>query len=121
IPNTGWGSMGADRAMGGPRAAGALFDPGKPGVYDKPVPERIVVHVSKPESDPVTTLPFAFYPLYWSDGTVALSDAAPAPFVFSAPPPKLPVGGGMTQIDAPATPAPKEDILNELDYVPIRQ
>ncbi len=121
IPNTGWGSMGADRAMGGPRAAGALFDPGKPARYEKPVPERFVVHVSKPESDPVTTVPFTFYPLYWSDGTVALTDRAPAePFGFTGPPPKLPVGGGMTQIDPPNTP-PREDILNEIDYVPIRQ
>ena len=38
-----------------------------------------------------------------------------------APPPKLPVGGGMTQIDPPKTPPPREDILNEIDYVPIRQ
>src|SRR5690606_27970641 len=87
IPNTGWGSMGADRAMGGPRAAGALFDPGKPAVYEQPVPERFVVHVSRPESDPVITVPFALYPVYWSDVTVALTDQAPAPFVFNGPPP----------------------------------
>lgn len=121
IPNTAWGSMGADRAMGGPRAAGALFDPGKPALYEKPAPERIVVHVTKPESDPVTTVPFALYPVYGADGTVALTDRAPESFVFQGPPPRMPVGDGMTQIDPPSTPAPKEDILNEIDYVPIRQ
>ncbi|MFO7189690.1 MAG: hypothetical protein DIU74_008390, partial [Pseudomonadota bacterium] len=120
IADTGWGSMGADRAMGGPRAAGAYFDPGKPSAYGVSVPERYVVHVSRPESDPVTTTPFVFYPTYFADGTVKLSDKTPEqPFVFPGPPPKLPIGGGMTQIDPPREPAPKEDIMEEIDHVPV--
>lgn len=118
IPTTGWGSMGSDRAMGGPRAAGALFDPGKPTLYGQPVPERLVVHVSRPESDPVTTLPFALYPVYKADGTLVLGEGVPGSFLI----PRLPTfGGGMTQIDPSGTPLPREDILNEIDYVPIRQ
>jgi len=117
IADTGWGSMGADRAMGGPRAAGAYFDPGKPSAYGVSVPERYVVHVSRPESDPVTTTPFVFYPTYFADGTVKLSDKEPEqPFVFPGP---LPIGGGMTQIDPPREPAPKEDIMEEIDHVPV--
>lgn len=120
IPNTGWGSMGADRAMGGPRAAGAYFDPGKPAAYGVPVPERYVVHISRPESDPVTTTPFVFYPVHFADGTVKLSDQEPEqPFIFPGPSPKLPIGGGMTQIDPPHTPETGEDIMEEIDHVPV--
>jgi len=77
IPRTAWGSMGADRAFGGPRSAGALFDPGKPLVTGQPAPERLVVHVTRPGQDPVTTVPFALYPTYANDGKVSYGNTAP--------------------------------------------
>lgn len=115
IPRTAWGSMGADRAFGGPRSAGALFDPGKPVVVGQPAPERLVVHVTQPGKDPVTTLPFTLYPTYGLDGKINYSDKMPdiSALLKDA---KLPLGGGMTQIDPPATgPAPRESILDSLD------
>jgi hypothetical protein len=79
IPGTAWGSMGADRAFGGPRAAGAVFDPGKPQIVGQPAGnERLVVHVTQPGKDPVTTVPFSLYPTYGADGRVRYSDKAPA-------------------------------------------
>lgn len=77
IPRTAWGSMGADRAFGGPRSAGALFDPGKPLVTGQPAPERLVVHVTRPGQDPVTTVPFTLYPTYANDGKVSYGNTAP--------------------------------------------
>lgn len=77
IPRTAWGSMGADRAFGGPRSAGAVFDPGKPQVVGQPAPERLVVHVTRPGQDPVTTVPFTLYPTYAADGKVSYTDKAP--------------------------------------------
>lgn len=77
IPRTAWGSMGADRAFGGPRSAGALFDPGKPLVTGQPAPERLVVHVTRPGQDPVTTVPFTLYPTYANDGKVSYANTAP--------------------------------------------
>jgi len=79
IPGTAWGSMGADRAFGGPRSAGAVFDPGKPHVVGQPAGnERLVVHVTQPGKDPVTTVPFTLYPTYGADGRVGYSDKAPS-------------------------------------------
>lgn len=78
IPRTAWGSMGADRAFGGPRSAGALFDPGKPMRVGQAVPERLVVHVTRPGNDPVTTVPFVLYPTYGNDGKVSYGNTAPA-------------------------------------------
>jgi hypothetical protein len=77
IPRTAWGSMGADRAFGGPRSAGAVFDTGKPLVVGTPAPERLVVHVTQPGKDPVTTVPFTLYPTYATDGKVSYTDKAP--------------------------------------------
>jgi hypothetical protein len=77
IPRTAWGSMGADRAFGGPRSAGAVFDPGQPLVTGQPVPERLVVHVTQPGKDPVTTVPFTLYPTYANDGKVSYGNTAP--------------------------------------------
>ena len=78
IPGTAWGSMGADRAFGGPRAAGAVFDPGKPQIVGQPASnERLVVHVTQPGKDPVTTVPFTLYPTYGADGGVKYTDKAP--------------------------------------------
>lgn len=79
IPRTAWGSMGADRAFGGPRSAGAVFDPGQPLVTGRPAAgERLVVHVSRPGQDPVTTVPFVLYPTYGADGKVSYGNPAPA-------------------------------------------
>lgn len=77
IPRTAWGSMGADRAFGGPRSAGAVFDPGKPLVTGQPAPERLLVHVTRPGQDPVTTVPFTLYPTYANDGKVSYGNTAP--------------------------------------------
>jgi len=78
IPRTAWGAMGADRAFGGPRSAGALFDPGKPLVTGQPAAaERLVVHVTRPGQDPVTTVPFVLYPTYGADGKVSYGGTAP--------------------------------------------
>lgn len=111
IPRTAWGSMGADRAFGGPRSAGALFDPGKPMVTGQPAAgERLVVHVTQPGKDPVTTVPYTLYPTYGADGKVSYSNTAPDLRT------KLPMGGGMTQIDPPATAAAsRESILDSID------
>ena len=105
IPGTAWGSMGADRAFGGPRSAGAVFDAGKPVALDKPAPERLVVHISQPGKDPVTTVPFALYPTYGTGGKVTYADKAPD------------MSGGMQRIDPPATaPAqPEGSILDSID------
>ena len=115
IPRTAWGSMGADRAFGGPRSAGAVFDPGKPAVTGQPAPERLVVHVTQPGKDPVTTVPFTLYPTYGVDGKVKYSDQAPdweALRHSRMPKP----GGGMQQIDPPATgAAPQGSILDSID------
>jgi len=119
IPRTAWGSMGADRAFGGPRAAGALFDPGKPAVTGQPAAERLVVHVSQPGKDPVTTVPFTLYPTYGADGKVKYTDQAPdweamRRMRTQRVPDKM--GGGMQQIDPPATgAAPRESILDSID------
>lgn len=77
IGGTAWGSMGADRAFGGPKAAGALFDAGAPRVVDAPSPERLVIHVSQPGQDPVTTVPFTLYPTYAAGGAIRYSDKEP--------------------------------------------
>lgn len=114
IPRTAWGSMGADRAFGGPRSAGAVFDPGKPTVTGQPAPERLVVHVTQPGKDPVTTVPFTLYPTYGVDGKVSYGNTAPDLEALRKT--KLPMGGGMTQIDPPATgAAPRESILDSID------
>ncbi|MBI4988367.1 MAG: hypothetical protein HZC23_06035 [Rhodocyclales bacterium] len=115
IPRTAWGSMGADRAFGGPRSAGALFDPGKPLVLDKPSPERLVVHVSQPGKDPVTTIPFTLYPTYGMDGKVSYTDQQPD-FRAALRGMKLDAGGGMQRIDPPAVGAePQGSILDQID------
>ncbi|MCC6658997.1 MAG: hypothetical protein IT512_12505 [Rhodocyclaceae bacterium] len=114
IPRTAWGSMGADRAFGGPRSAGAVFDPGRPMVTGQPAPERLVVHVTQPGKDPVTTIPFTLYPTYGADGKVSYGDTAPDLDALRKT--KLPMGGGMQQIDPPATgAAPRESILESID------
>jgi hypothetical protein len=77
IGGTAWGSMGADRAFGGPKAAGALFDAGAPRVVDAPSPERLVIHVTQPGQDPVTTVPFTLYPTYAAGGAIRYSDKEP--------------------------------------------
>ncbi len=77
IGGTAWGSMGADRAFGGPKAAGALFDAGAPRVVDAPSPERLVIHVTQPGQDPVTTVPITLYPTYAAGGAIRYSDKAP--------------------------------------------
>jgi hypothetical protein len=111
IPRTAWGSMGADRAFGGPRSAGAVFDPGKPLITGQPAgAERLVVHVTQPGKDPVTTIPFTLYPTYGADGKVSYGNTAPDLRT------KLPMGGGMQRIDPPATDAaPRESILDSID------
>lgn len=79
ISRTAWGSMGADRAFGGPRSAGAVFDPGQPLVTGRPAAgERLVVHVTRPGQDPVTTVPFTLYPTYGADGKVSYGNTAPS-------------------------------------------
>lgn len=118
IPRTAWGSMGADRAFGGPRSAGAVFDPGKPLVTGQPAPERLVVHVTQPGRDPVTTVPFTLYPTYGNDGKVSYGNSAPEfdkwlkessrpkpgelDKAFKDPPPSL--GGRRTFDPAPSSP-----------------
>lgn len=114
IPRTAWGSMGADRAFGGPRSAGAVFDPGKPMVTGQPAAERLVVHVSQPGKDPVTTVPFTLYPTYGADGKVSYGNTVPDLEALRKT--KLPVGGGMQQIDPPtAGMASRESILDSID------
>ena len=105
IPGTAWGSMGADRAFGGPRGAGAVFDAGKPIALDKPVPERLVIHVTQPGKDPVSTVGFALYPTYGTGGKITYSDKAPDidAILREMRPDK---GGGMQRIDPPSTAAP---------------
>ncbi len=119
IPRTAWGSMGADRAFGGPRSAGAVFDPGKAMVTGQPAAERLVVHVSQPGKDPVTTIPFTLYPTYATDGKVNYTDQAPdweamRRMRTQGVPDKM--GGGMQRIDPPATgTAPSGSILDSID------
>lgn len=114
IPGTAWGSMGADRAFGGPRSAGALFDPGKPLVTGQPAPERMVVHITQPGKDPVTTVPFALYPTYHVDGKVNYTDQAPDWNAMRMP--LLRDTGGMQRIDPPAVRTePQGSILDQID------
>jgi hypothetical protein len=119
IPGTAWGSMGADRAFGGPRSAGAVFDPGKPAVTGAPAAERLVVHVTQPGKDPVTTVPFTLYPTYGTDGKVNYTDQAPDFEALRRS--RLPrvsdkMGGGMQQIDPPAAGAASGgSILDSID------
>ncbi len=117
IPGTAWGSMGADRAFGGPRGAGAVFDAGKPLIVDKPSPERLVIYVSQPGKDPVSTVPFALYPTYGAAGKVTYTDKAPdVSAILRGMRPDA--GGGMQRIDPPATgqPAATEgSILDSID------
>ena len=119
IPRTAWGSMGADRAFGGPRAAGAVFDPGKPLVTGQPATERLVVHVSQPGKDPVTTVPFTLYPTYGADGKVNYTNQAPdweAMRRMRMPRVTDKMGGGMQLIDPPATgTASTDSILDSID------
>jgi phage shock protein A len=115
IPGTAWGSMGADRAFGGPRSAGAVFNAGKPIVVDKPAPERLVIHITQPGKDPVSTVPFALYPTYSMTGGVKYTDKQPDFSEFFRHQ-KLD-DGGMQTIDPPATgPAqPQGSILDSID------
>ena len=119
IPRTAWGSMGADRAFGGPRSAGAVFDPGKAMVTGQPAAERLVVHISQPGKDPVTTIPFTLYPTYGTDGKVNYTDQAPdweamRRMRTQRVPDKM--GGGMQRIDPPAAgTAPSGSILDSID------
>lgn len=118
IPGTAWGSMGADRAFGGPRTAGAVFDAGKPIALDKPVPERLVIHVTQPGKDPVSTVPFALYPTYGAAGKVTYTDKQPDidAILRDMRPDK---GGGMQRIDPPATgAAPQGSILDTIESGP---
>jgi len=56
-----------------------VFDPGKPLVTSQPAAaERLVVHVTRPGQDPVTTVPFVLYPTYGADGKVSYGGTAPA-------------------------------------------
>ena len=61
--------MGADRAFGGPRSAGAVFDFG-PVSTASPSPPKDwwSRHSARPE--PVTTVPFVLYPVTGSDGRI---------------------------------------------------
>jgi len=58
---TAWGSMGANRALGGPRNVGAIFNV---DVRSTEIPSRtrLVVHVTRPGNDPVDTVPFELFP-----------------------------------------------------------
>jgi hypothetical protein len=77
IPRTAWGSMGADRAFGGPRSAGAVFDFGPVSTASPVSAERLVVHVTRPGQDPVTTVPFVLYPVTGSDGRIGYRETPP--------------------------------------------
>jgi chaperonin cofactor prefoldin len=72
VPFTAWGQLGFNRPFEGPRAVGASFPEPKAGV-----PERYVIHVSEPENDPVTTTPFAIYPIRGANGKVEYTDKQP--------------------------------------------
>lgn len=109
IKYTPWGHFGFERPHKGPRSIGATFADWQPHTDGAQAAERIVVHVSEPHLDPVTTTAFELYPVYQAGGEVLFS---PTPPVVNSPP--LKIGGGMTQIDPPAQPAPKESILDEI-------
>ncbi|MBL8450685.1 MAG: hypothetical protein JNM32_12305 [Dechloromonas sp.] len=79
IPRTAWGSMGADRAFGGPRSAGAVFDLGRIAEVTPGTAERLVVHVTRPGQDPVSTVPFVLYPVKGDGGRVGYRDTPVPP------------------------------------------
>jgi hypothetical protein len=135
IPKTAWGSMGGQRPVGAPRAAGAGFEwTGKYVYPDQPAPERMVLHLAQPWKDPVTTTTMDLYPTYSKTGTVQYSDKAPEFKWDYKPRPgggmqdidrpdlggtRMPTpGGGMQRIDPPAgTPdMPEESILDSFEY-----
>lgn len=131
IPKTAWGSMGGQRPVGAPRAAGAGYEwTGKYVYPGMPAPERMVLHLAQPWKDPVSTSPMYFYPTYGADGTVKYTDKAPD-FKWEYKPKPPPIdpkelrdlkpmkpGGGMQQIDPPAPRGdlPEESILDSIEY-----
>ena len=68
----------------------------------QPAPERLVVHVTQPGKDPVTTVPFVLYPTYGNDGKVSYGNTAPEfNKAFKDPPLGL---GGSRRIDPASSP-----------------
>ncbi|HKO88833.1 MAG TPA: hypothetical protein VJU83_10010 [Burkholderiales bacterium] len=134
IPKTAWGSMGAQRPVGAPRSAGAVYEwTGKYLYPDQPAPERMVLHLAQPWKDPVTTTTMDLYPTYSLDGKVKYSDKAPEFKWDYKPKPgggmqdidrpsmggvRTKPGGGMQQIDPPAgaSDMPSESILDSFEY-----
>jgi len=85
-------------------------------VVDMPAPERLVIHITQPGKDPVSTVPFALYPTYGATGNVKYTDKQPDFSEFFRHQ-RMRIDGGMTTIDPPATgPAqPAGSILDSID------
>lgn len=78
-----WKRMGFSNASNGAREMGAIFD-----VQPGGEPLTLVVHVTRPKGDPVTTVPFVLTLTQGADGKIAVAKAAEAP----CPEDSLPVG-----------------------------
>lgn len=64
-----WQQFGFDRATGGPKTVGAEFKGLAKGSAAKS-PDKAVVHITRPDQDPVTTVPFVFNVAKRADGTL---------------------------------------------------
>ncbi|HKY01150.1 MAG TPA: hypothetical protein VJM53_01210 [Burkholderiales bacterium] len=136
IAKTAWGSMGAQRPVGAPRAAGAGYVWEGRYVYPgRPAPERMVLHLAQPWKDPVTTTTMDLYPTYSVDGKVNYTDRIPDfKWEYKPKPPgggqqidpqllrdmkPIKPGGGMQQIDPPAQQGdvPEDSILDSFEYM----
>lgn len=76
------------------------------------------MHVSQPGKDPVTTVPFTLFPTYGADGKVNYTSQTPdweamRRIRMQGMPDKM--GGGMQQIDPPATGTSSKSILDSID------
>ncbi|MCF8506694.1 MAG: hypothetical protein K9G59_17435 [Caulobacter sp.] len=93
-----WKRMGFSNASNGAREMGAIFN-----VQPGGEPLTLVVHVTRPKGDPVTTVPFVLTLTQGPDGKIAVTKAAEGPCPPDEGPPRLTDGTGIAS-DRPGTP-----------------
>lgn len=111
-----WNRMGFNNAVKGIKSLGTLY----PVMQEQlaAAPMSVVVHVTRPKEDPVITTPFIFWAMPMPGGGLSLQQADRT-YAQMRCAESLKAGGGMQQLDPPATAPPQESILDEIDEVPV--
>jgi YD repeat-containing protein len=121
VPQAGegiWSQMGFGNGVKGIKSLGTMY----PVMQEQlaAAPMNVVVHVTRPKEDPVITTPFIFWAMPMPDGGLSFQQADQTYIQMHCG--KLPLpGGGMQQIDPPASgPSQSEEsILDDIDEVPV--